>query len=72
MEKVGHHQPGGAARQHGHELPAFESRVQVGGVFIIMFHKNLRIRTQVLLYTVQRGLLNSENSLLYGDKLKFI
>ena len=42
MGKAWHHQPDSTARQHGHELPAFESRVQVGGVFILMFHKILR------------------------------
>ena len=45
MGKAGQRQPDGATRQQGHELPAFESRVQVGGVFILMFHKILRQKT---------------------------
>ncbi len=45
MEKAGHHQPGSTARQYGHELPAFESRLQIGGVFILMFHNILLLST---------------------------
>jgi hypothetical protein len=58
MEKAGHHQPGGAARQHGHELPAFESRVPVSGVFTLLFHKILLIGTYVILYTVKKLVSN--------------